>query len=116
MKSSIFLFLSLIILSTCVEEEEFPLENDITVLTNTTFDKALEKYENMLVMFYAPWCGHCKKFKPELEKAAAVLRKENLIVAKVDATVEKDLAQKYKVRGYPTVKFFKKGVDRCESL
>jgi protein disulfide-isomerase-like protein len=64
----------------------------------------------MLVMFYAPWCGHCKKFKPELEKAAAVLRKENLIVAKVDSTVEKDLAQKYKVRGYPTVKFFKK---RC---
>ena len=110
MKSSIFLFLSLIILSSCVEEEEFPLENDITVLTNTTFDKALQKYEHMLVMFYAPWCGHCKKFKPELEKAAAVLRKENLIVAKVDATVEKSLAEKYKVRGYPTVKFFKKGV------
>ena len=110
MKSSIFLFLSLILLSSCVEEEEFPLENDITVLTNVTFDKALEKYEHMLVMFYAPWCGHCKKFKPELEKAAAVLRKENLIIAKVDATVEKSLAEKYKVRGYPTVKFFKKGV------
>ena len=110
MKSSIFLFLSLIILSICAEEEEFPVENDITVLTEATFDKALEKYEHMLVMFYAPWCGHCKKFKPELEKAAAVLRKENLIVAKVDATVEKKLAEKYKVRGYPTVKFFKKGV------
>ena len=109
MKSSIFLFLSLIILSSCVEEEEFPIENDITVLTEATFDKALEKYEHMLVMFYAPWCGHCKKFKPELEKAAAVLRKENLIVAKVDATAEKKLAEKYKVRGYPTVKFCKKG-------
>ena len=109
MKSSIFLFLSLIILSSCVEEEEFPIENDITVLTEATFDKALEKYAHMLVMFYAPWCGHCKKFKPELEKAAAVLRKENLIVAKVDATAEKKLAEKYKVRGYPTVKFFKKG-------
>jgi len=109
MKSSIFLFLSLIILSSCVEEEEFPIENDITVLTEATFDKALEKYEHMLVMFYAPWCGHCKKFKPELEKAAAVLRKENLIVAKVDATAEKKLAEKYQVRGYPTVKFFKKG-------
>ena len=63
----------------------------------------------MLVMFYAPWCGHCKKFKPQLEKAAKVLRKENLIVAKVDATVEKKLAEKYQVKGYPTVKFFKKG-------
>ena len=110
MKSSFFLFISLILLCACVEESDFPLENDIMVLTNVTFDKAIEKYEHILVMFYAPWCGHCKKFKPELEKAAATLRKENLMVAKVDATVEKDLASKYKVRGYPTVKFFKKGV------
>ena len=109
MKSSFFLFLTLFFLSSCVEEEEFPIENNITVLTNATFDKALEKYEHILVMFYAPWCGHCKKFKPELEKAAAVLRKENLIIAKVDATVEKGLAEKYHVKGYPTIKFFKKG-------
>ena len=93
MKSSIVLtLLCLFSLSFCIEEEEFPIENDIIVLTNTTFDKAIEKYEHILVMFYAPWCGHCKKFKPELEKAAAVLRKENLYVAKVDATVEKKLA------------------------
>ena len=109
MKSSIFLFLSLIILSSCFEEEVFPVENNITVLTEANFDKALEKYEHILVMFYAPWCGHCKKFGPELERAAAVLRKENLIVAKVDATSEKELAKKYKVRTYPTIKFFKKG-------
>ena len=109
MKSSIFLFLSLIILSSCVEEEEFPIENNITVLTENTFDKALEKYEHILVMFYGPLCSHCKTFGPELERAAAVLRKENLIVAKVDATAETKLAQKYKVRRYPTIKFFKRG-------
>ena len=111
MRSLIVLtILSLIAFSYCVEEEEFPIENDITVLTEANFDKAISKYEHILVMFYAPWCGHCKKFKPELEKAAAILRKENLIVAKVDATVEKNLATKYGVRGYPTVKFFKNGV------
>ena len=111
MRSLIVLtILSLIAFSFCVEEEEFPIENDITVLTEANFDKAIAKYEHILVMFYAPWCGHCKKFKPELEKAAAILRKENLIVAKVDATVEKNLATKYGVRGYPTVKFFKNGV------
>ena len=112
MKPTFFLFLSLILFCLCVEkeEEDFPIENDVTVLTGTNFDKALEKYEHILVMFYAPWCGHCKRFEPELEKAAAVLRKENLIVAKVDATVEKNLAEKYDVKGYPTVKFFKKGV------
>ena len=81
MRSLIVLtILSLIAFSFCVEEEEFPIENDITVLTEANFDKAIAKYEHILVMFYAPWCGHCKKFKPELEKAAAILRKENLIV------------------------------------
>ena len=111
MRTSIVLtIICLLSFSFCVEEEEFPIENDITVLTEATFDKAIAKYEHILVMFYAPWCGHCKKFKPELEKAAAILRKENLYVAKVDATVEKKLAEKYGVRGYPTVKFFKKGV------
>ena len=111
MRTSIVLtIICLLSFSFCGEEEEFPIENDITVLTEATFDKAIAKYEHILVMFYAPWCGHCKKFKPELEKAAAILRKENLYVAKVDATVEKKLAEKYGVRGYPTVKFFKKGV------
>ena len=111
MKASIVLtIISLLSFSLCVEEEDFPIENDITVLTEATFDKAIAQYEHILVMFYAPWCGHCKKFKPELEKAAAVLRKENIIIAKVDATVEKKLAEKFGVRGYPTVKFFKKGV------
>ena len=109
MKTQILIFLSLVIFSFCVEEADFPIENNITVLTEATFDKAISLYDHILVMFYAPWCGHCKKFKPELEKAAEVLRKENLIVAKVDATVEKKLAEKYKVKGYPTVKFFIKG-------
>ena len=95
----------------CMHDDEvidsFPVENDIMVLTDSTFDKALEKYENMFIVFYAPWCGHCKKLLPELEKAAKVLVNENIIVAKVDATKEKKSARKYKITSYPTLNFFK---------
>ena len=103
---SLFL-ISLLSLSFC--EDEFPLENDVIILTDSTFDKALEKYEYLLVLFYAPWCGHCKKIHPEYEKAAKTLRKENLYLSKVDATVEKKLAEKFEIQGFPTVKLFIKG-------
>ena len=103
---AIFL-ISLLSLSLC--EEDFPIENDVIILTDSTFDKAVSKYDYLLVLFYAPWCGHCKKFHPEYEKAAKTLRKENLYLSKVDATVEKKLAEKFEIQGFPTVKLFIKG-------
>ena len=113
-----FPFLLLLIsfsLNTCVHDDNlidsFPIENDIMILTDTTFEKAITKYENVFVAFYAPWCGHCQKLLPELEKVAEILSKENIIVAKVDATKEKNLSNKYKIVSYPTLRFFKENTS-----
>jgi len=73
----------------------------------------INKFDYVLVEFYAPWCGHCKKLTPEYSQAAATLKKSDPAVPliKIDATVEKDLATKYGVSGFPTLKWFVKGSE-----
>jgi protein disulfide-isomerase A1 len=53
--------------------------------------------------------GHCKSLAPEYIKAAAKLVKNDppYYIAKVDATENKVLAEKFAVRGFPTLIFFK---------
>ncbi|KAI8142752.1 thioredoxin-like protein [Fennellomyces sp. T-0311] len=84
-------------------------DSDVITLDPTNFDKEVLKEDLMLVEFYAPWCGHCKALAPEYEVAATSLKDDEIKLGKVDCTVHQDLCQEYEVRGFPTLKVFRKG-------
>lgn len=90
----------------------------VVVLTEDNFDKkVLDSDDIWLVNFYAPWCPHCKSLKPIYEDASRAIRKEgikNVKLGAIDASQYQAYAQKYGIRGFPTLKYFPAGPKTTE--
>ena len=70
--------------------------SEVVHLTDSSFDGFLTEHPSVLVMFYAPWCGHCKKMKPQFNTAAEALTKKGVTgkLAAVDCTTESELGKR----------------------
>merc|ERR1719365_151370 len=77
--------------------------NDVKVAVAKNFDELVTKSEkDVLVEFYAPWCGHCKKLAPIYDELGEAMRDENVEIVKMDATAN-DVPPPYDVKGFPTL-------------
>ena len=87
---------------------DFSGSHKVVHLGDEGFESFLSETERALVMFYAPWCGHCKSMKPDFAAAAKIVSHKATLAA-VDCTTQTNACEQFSVNSYPTVKYFDNG-------
>lgn len=92
--------------------EAVPTENNDLVkkvVTKTFKDIVLDANKDVLVQFWAPWCGHCRAMMPVYDNVARKTREvENFVVAKMDLSVNDVEGFGIDIVEYPTILLFTK--------
>jgi thioredoxin len=77
-------------------------------LNSQNFEAAVKGSKNVIVDFWAPWCGPCRLVGPNVEKLAEIYAGK-LKVYKVNVDDAPELAQHFGIMGIPAIMFFQDG-------
>ena len=88
-----------------------------TQLAQIDVKNIIENNPNVLLDFYADWCGPCQTLLPTINKLADEL-KNDVVIKKVNVDEYQELAAEFSIRNIPTLIFFKDGkaADRHTGL
>jgi len=93
-----------------VKSEPIPESNDgpVKVVVGHTFnDIVMDNSKDVLVEFYAPWCGHCKSLAPKYDELGKLFKDDStVVIAKIDSTANDSPAE---IQGFPTIILYPAG-------
>ena len=76
------------------------------IVTDESFDRVLDSHNLVLIDFWAPWCGPCKKISPILDEISA---ERGLWVGKLNVDENPIKSAEYSVTTIPYMVLFKSG-------
>uniref|UniRef100_A0A0G4GTB7 Thioredoxin domain-containing protein n=1 Tax=Chromera velia CCMP2878 TaxID=1169474 RepID=A0A0G4GTB7_9ALVE len=89
--------------------DEADNDGPVRILVGDTFEKeVMDPRYDVLVEFYAPWCGHCRKLEPTYKELGRKLSGiETLKITKMDAT--RNEIKEMKISAYPSLFLYPAG-------
>ncbi|KAJ4916352.1 Protein disulfide isomerase-like 1-1 [Raphanus sativus] len=89
------------------KSQPIPTENNepVKVVVAESLDEMVfNSGKNVLLEFYAPWCGHCQNLVPILDEVAVSYQSDpSVVIAKFDATANDFPRDTFDVKGFPTI-------------
>ncbi|XP_038525077.1 thioredoxin domain-containing protein 11 isoform X4 [Canis lupus familiaris] len=87
------------------DSAQFPSQHLITEVTTDTFWEVVLQKQDVLLLYYAQWCGFCPSLNHVFIQLARLLPSDTFTVARIDVS-QNDLPWEFMVDRLPTVLFF----------